>query len=314
MFRKIHPKGCSSGTATNGETETKACGVGGGRGKIPKLWGFSGGGCSDAGAAKAETAERSRGEPGLVRVKALVRVGQTGSSSAVRMWRGIPEPARPRGVSRLLEGREGRRERGWGLPPGRPGPANSARAITSCTPPSCCCAMASNMPSNRSSSCSPPIVPAASHAPKTELRTRVPRSPILRIASVQRLQSSAFRSGAGNTQAPCRPGPPAHSNVPPHFEPAAIDRAADSPLCRPLVDLLSQSKSAFLKLWAEQKAPEFGVSCYGYQTLFGGFQKGLDTNPAWLEWKKKVQTLFLRLGRDFPACRRVKWKMFCYLL
>jgi hypothetical protein len=81
-----------------------------------------------------------------------------------------------------------------------------------------------------------------------------------------------------------------------------------------LVDLLSQSKSAFLKLWAEQKAPEFGVSCYGYQTLFGGFQKGLDTNPAWLEWKKKVQTLFLRLGRDFPACRRVKWKMFCYLL
>ena len=26
--------------------------------------------------------------------------------------------------------------------------------------------------------------------------------------------------------------------------------------------------------------------------------------------KKKVQTLFLRLGRDFPACRRVKWEMF----
>ena len=199
------------------------------------------------------------------------------------MWRGSPEPARPRGVSRLLEGREERRERGWGLPPGRPGPANSARAVTSCTPPSCCCAMASNMPSNRSSSCSPPIVPAASHAPKPELRTRVPRSATLRIASVQRLQSSAFRSGAGNTQAPCRPGPPAHSHVPPHFEPAAIDRAADSPLFRPLVDLLSQSKSAFLKRWAERKALEFGVSCYGYQTLFGGFQKRLGTNPAWLE-------------------------------
>ena len=87
---------------------------------------------------------------------------------------------------------------------------------------------------------------------------------------VQRLQS-AFRCGAGNTQAPHRPGPPTHPSVPPRFEPATIDRAADSPLCRPLVDVLSQSKSAFVKRWAERKAPEFGVSCYGHQTLFGAF-------------------------------------------
>lgn len=121
--------------------------------------------------------------------------------------------------------------------------------------------------------------------PSSALASRAPRP--FGSRPVQRLQSSAFRSGAGNTQAPRRPGPPAHSHVPPRFEPAAIDHGADSPLCRPLVDLLSQSKSAFLKRWAERKAPEFGVSCYGHQTLFGAFQKGLGINPARLELKKR---------------------------
>ena len=48
--------------------------------KIPKLWGFSGSGCSDAGGAKAATTERSReGGEGRTRRGTSKRLGTSRS-------------------------------------------------------------------------------------------------------------------------------------------------------------------------------------------------------------------------------------------
>ena len=113
------------------------------------------------------------------------------------------KPGRPKGGPRPLKA-EKKREAclgptGW-AGAAKPGLSEAARAVTSCTPPSCCCAIASNMPSNRSSSCSPPIASTASHAPRSALCTRTARSPRSSGSRpAARLQSSAFRSGAGNT-------------------------------------------------------------------------------------------------------------------
>lgn len=157
---------------------------------------------------------------------------QTGSWSAVRTWQ---DPRSLRGPGMDLGPRRQIRAKGaWLGPPewagaaGR-GRADAARAVTSCTPPSCCCAMASNMPSNRSSSCSPPIAPATRHAPRSELCTRVPRSPCsFGSRPAQRLRSSAFRSGAGNTHARRRPAPPfaLSSRLPPGQRPLTARQTA----------------------------------------------------------------------------------------
>ena len=73
MFRKVHSKRCSLGAATNGETEPKAWGR---RGKSQN----SGGGCSDAGGAKAATTERSReGGEGRTRPGTSKRLGTSRS-------------------------------------------------------------------------------------------------------------------------------------------------------------------------------------------------------------------------------------------
>lgn len=155
------------------------------------------------------------------------RRGQTRSWGAMRMR--DPKARKAQGWISSLEGSEGRKESGWAawvgqakpMPSGSLPPARLPRAAAP-SPTTC-----------RRNDPPPGLHPSCQLlATLRNLSSALASRALSAFGSrpVQRFQSSAFRSGDGNTHAPRCLGPPACSLLPPPLWPAAIDRAASSPL------------------------------------------------------------------------------------
>jgi hypothetical protein len=133
------------------------------------------------------------------------------------------------------------------------------------------------------------------YAPSSTLASRaLPASP-------GRVRPNGFsrQPSAAEPETRTRPATqPWRSLFPPPSRPAAIDCAANSPLHRPLVILLSQSASASMKRWAEPRTREFGLSCYGHQMLWSLLESpGLNSDKVGSQKRHK-----LCFTNDFPAC------------
>lgn len=204
------------------------------RGRVRQ--GLRGGGGSKNQRGGFETASRKFAGARLQRAQA----GRSRGPGENVGCRSQKPPRRPWLDSRQLQGR-----RKQARPAGEPGRRRRTRPgrgragpVTSCTPPSCCCAMASSMPSNRSSSCSPPIAPAPRYGP------RCPRSGLVSSAPPSRAASAPARA-SGPTAPPghfpqrsrkhARAGPAPSPSRPAFSRHQTSERKAPSALSQPLV-------------------------------------------------------------------------------
>lgn len=140
---------------------------------------------------------------------------------------------------------------GLGRGPRRLPPARRPRAAA---PWPAACRRSAPPPAPRPSRCAPSSALALCDA-------RAPHG----SRRAQRFPSPAFRSGAGNTHGPGRPGPPFPALFPPPRPSVPIELPEHSPLHRSLANGRSKSTGATRKGWEGLAAAEFGLSCYGHQ-------------------------------------------------